>query len=184
MRILLFVFLVLELDLSRAADTHGNCEALLTQAVGTLPEITLEQFDRTEGKGWRVLETAKCYPEAEVLLTQYLATHEPQSSLFLHLGQMQLRQEKRGAAAASLQKSLRPSEQPNSPFKFNAFVSALIAFTEQDRPRFDVHFAVVHAGSDNFGNRQNMRLLSALSENFNAKYLDILAVLEKNPLKK
>jgi hypothetical protein len=163
-----------------AADSALSCDVIFGQEAAALSTITLDQFDRTPGRGWRVLNDAKCYSQAEELLNQYLLNHEPQSSLYLHLGQIQLREEKRTAAASNFRKALR--EGGSGEFKFNDFSLALAAYAEQDRIAFEKHTAIVAAHTANFGNRQNMNLLNALADNFTKKYTEILAILAKeNP---
>ena len=184
MRLLFLICFLLCLTKAHAAEAPANCESLLAQEMVILPNTTLEVFDRTPDKGWRVLEAAKCYAQAEEIITRYLVNHEWQSSLHLHLGQLQLRQEKRPNAATSFRNALRKGDGATGPFKFNEFALALAAFAEHDRIAFDKNVAVVSAGTENFGNRQNMRLLKALAENFDAKYVEILAVLEKSSTSK
>lgn len=182
MPLYLLIFFFIIFSNCFASESLPSCKTTLAEELHALPTMTLELFDRTPGKGWRVLETAKCYPQAEDLLKRYIAMHGPQSSLYLHLGQIQLRQENRIAAADSFQKSLRQGEKTTDSFKFNDFVSALTAYAERDRARFDKHINVVKAGIDNYGNRQNMRLLNALADNFEANYNDVLSILEKIPV--
>ncbi|MET0856888.1 MAG: hypothetical protein ABWY27_09070 [Telluria sp.] len=158
-------------------DGTTSCLQLERQALSQLPRESVETFDRTAGSGWRALADIGCFRESEHLIAKYLEEHGEQSSLRIHIAQMQLRQGKNEAAAANFRKSLRQDERPDTPFKFNDFVLALAAFSLHDRVQFDAHHAVLRNGAENFGNRQNLRLLDAIASSFDKPYLTILNAL-------
>jgi hypothetical protein len=155
-------------------DETSSCSQLERQALLQLPRESIEIFDRTPGRGWRVLADIGCFQESEHLIAKYLEEHGEQSSLRIHIAQMQLRQGKNDAAAINFRKSVRHDERPDTPFKFNDFVLALAAFSLRDRVQFDAHHAVLRSGAENFGNRQNLRLLDAIAASFDKPYLTIL----------
>jgi hypothetical protein len=112
------------------------------------------------------LVEGKCFSEVEEILKKYVVLNGPQSSLWMHLGQGQLKLNKRGDAAESFKASLRQGSASEDEFKFNDFALALAAYALHDRVQFDLHVAVGAAGSENLGNRQNMKFLAELQENF------------------
>ncbi len=139
-----------------------------------LRNMDLTAFDRTNGKGWRVLADASCFAQAERLIQDFQALHDGAPSLDIHLGQMQLRQEKRAEAARSFKSAVRP-DRADAEFKYNDFVLALAAYAERNRAAFEQHMSEVQKFPENFGNKMNLRLLHQISDRFDESYLAILA---------
>lgn len=151
-----------------------DCSRLYDEQAGQIQSIDLNTFDRTQGKGWRVLADAACFAQAERLILDFNAAHGSQPSLYVHLGQMQLRQEKRADAARNFKLAVR-SDRADSEFRYNDFVLALAAYAERDRSAFDAHLAAVRQFPENFGNKMNLRLLDQVSAHFDEDYLKVLA---------
>lgn len=175
---LIFFIVSIGVSMAHAQDlARPECKALEQTESARLPTATLKEFDYTMGSGWRVLADNGCVEQAETLIAKYIELHGEQSSLRVHLGQMELRLGKKELAAINLTKSLRSNEAHDAAFKFNDFISALIAYARNDEKSFNSHYQVVKEHDDNFGNKQNLRLLTAISLNFNRPYNDILDTL-------
>ncbi|MDN2671828.1 hypothetical protein OX459_10540 [Janthinobacterium sp. SUN026] len=152
----------------------ADCPAELARQTAQVASMSLKEFDLTPDSGWRVLADAQCFSEAESILKRYLESNGPQSSLFIHLGQIELRLDKRVEAERNFMLALRPGDSANLPFKFNDFVLALAAYAAGDRTKFLTHYAIIERHAENIGNGRNLKLLTAIRDNFDRKYLDIL----------
>ncbi len=161
-------------------DPATDCAALAASSHAASQNMDYQAFDQTQQQGWRVLQDAGCFAEAENLMQAFAASHTPENeraraALQLHIGQMQLRQDKRSAAARSFRQAVRADG--DGAFKFNDFALALAAWAENQPQAFARHQAVLRSAQDNPGNRINLRLLDAMEAHFGQPYNLVLQVM-------
>ena len=136
-----------------------DCHAEYSRQASTSSSLSLVDFDQKTNSGWRVLADARCFEEAGKMIKQYIEINGPQSSLFLHLGQIELRLDRRSEAKESFLLALRENEKNDEKFKFNDFSLALAAYAAGDIQEFNKHYEIIEENSENFGNKMNLKLL-------------------------
>lgn len=102
--------------------------------------LTYQQFDQTSRAGWRYWASKGKYREAAKLVEQYLKRHSKLEkwqivNLHFHAGQLYAFANDYKEARVHLKRSLVKKEPPNTPIKWNAYVSATIAFLDKDKKR-------------------------------------------------
>lgn len=170
---LIFLFFVWIHGYAQAGPID-DCNAEFSRQMATLSSVSLNDFDRKVDSGWRLLADAKCFGDARKIIKEYMRENGQQPSLFLHLGQIELRMAMRTEAEESFKNAIKKDEPGDSKFKFNDFSLALAAYAAADFQEFKKHYDVVEKNSDNFGNKMNLKLLNSIRENFNQPYLEIL----------
>lgn len=160
---------------SAHASVPVDCSKLLADSRDAMLQLDYQAFDQTEGQGFRLLAKAGCTAEAADLIEQYIAhTGATQSSLTWHIAQLRAESGQTQAALVAARKVLR-DEPADAPFKWNDYVSAVIAFLEKDRAAFGHHLGRVLAASElHAGNAMNGKLLQRLELGFGGSYMDAL----------
>ncbi|MBN8742329.1 MAG: hypothetical protein J0H86_22690 [Xanthomonadaceae bacterium] len=152
--------------------TDTDCAALYRQHRLSDLDLPVDQFDQTEGRGFRVLAAAGCMREAGDLLEAWAARHDPiPRSVHWHIAQMRAEHDDRPAAIAAARRALAAPEAADAVFRWNDYVLATIAFLERDRSAFDRHRdAVAAAAGSHAGNALNLQLLDKLGRHFDLDY--------------
>lgn len=156
-----------------AEPAPPDCAAVYAEHLATDLALSYEQFDQTEGQGFRVLAGLGCAKEAADLIEAYLAkTGATQSSLRWHIAQLRATQGDRAEAVRYAKTCLREKEDfAANALRWNDYVRATIAFLERDREALVRHRdAVAAAKDDHFGNALNLKLLDALIRYFDHDY--------------
>lgn len=165
--------LALLLAIAPVVAPASDCDALYREHLASDLQLAYDAFDQTEGSGFRVLAAQGCSKQAGDLIEAYLAhTNSKESSLRWHLAQMRASSGDATAAVRHARSTLiSPSEDAASPFRWNDYVLATIAFLERDRAALQRHRDAVAAGADAFaGNAMNAKLLDALLRHFELGY--------------
>jgi hypothetical protein len=159
---------------ANAKTAPTDCEQRLSDARSSMLKLDYAAFDQTEGSGFRVLARAGCKTQAADLIEAYIATNgSTESSLTWHIAQLRAEAGETAAALISARKVLRADEAADAPFKWNDYVSAVIAFLEKDRPTFELHLArVLGAAQLHPGNALNGKLLEKLQAGFDGTYME------------
>ena len=162
----------LPLLLLSLSATTADCAGLYRQHSLSDLDLPVDQFDQTEGRGFRVLAAAGCMREAGDLLEAWAVRHDPiPRSVHWHIAQMRAEHDDRPAAIAAARRALAAQEPADAVFKWNDYVLATVAFLEHDRSAFDRHRdAVAAAASSHAGNALNLVLLDKLGRHFDLDY--------------
>ena len=123
------------------AHAASPCARLYEEHLLTDLQLSYEDFDQNEHKGFRVLAKAGCNREAADLLERYVAhTKSSESSLIWHIAQMRAEQGAYPEAIRNARKVLKKTEDfEKQPLRWNDYVLAVIAFLERDKARLVVH---------------------------------------------
>lgn len=159
--------------LALPAHANGVCESLHAEHLATDLTLGYEQFDQTEGQGFRALAAKGCDKEAADLIEAYLATTgATQRSLRWHVAQLRATHGDSAAAVRHARTVLSEREDfAKSALRWNDYVLATIAFLERDRAALQRHRDRVAEGREaHFGNALNLRLLDALLRHFERDY--------------
>lgn len=149
------------------ARADGSCREGLEATLKAVPTLGAQEFDA----GWRALSARDCHKESAQALAAYIDAHGHVYHLAFHQGQMLLFAGERKQARPLLLSSLRPELPESTPFKWNAYVLAKVAYIDGDRERFLRERAVLEAGRDYAPNAMNLKVLDALLQDFEGDYL-------------
>lgn len=171
--------LVISMAASSAA-LPSDCSALYEKHLASDMELSWQQFDQTEGSGFRVLAQAGCNREAADLIEAYVEHQDRMRyTLDWHLAQMRAEAGETAAAIIAAKRALRADEAADAPFKWNDYVNAVIAFLEKNRAEFDRHTAVLAAHDEQQGNAMNLKFLRLLEAGFDGSYRDAISVQKR-----
>lgn len=139
--------------------------------------LSFDQFDQTEGSGFRILLKQKRHVEAAELIEDYVRRHRrglterERVSLHFHAGQLYGIASEPGKADPHLTKAQDKREPTpgGHPLYWNDYVDATRAFIERDRPRLVE--ARKRMGDLNEG---FPRLVDSFIENFEEPYADLI----------
>ncbi len=150
-----------------------RCAAMYQAHLKTDLTLGYEAFDQTEGQGFRVLDEVGCSRQAADLIEAYLKTHSSKEpSLVWHVAQLRASAGQTAEAIVAAKTSIDPKEDlAKSPFRWNDYVLATIAFLERDKVALQHHRDRVAEGREaDMGNAMNLKLLDALVKHFDASY--------------
>lgn len=174
--------LSLLLAIAPVATPAVDCSALHREHLASDLDLTYEAFDQTEGSGFRVLAAAGCPRQAADLIEAYIAHNDAsESSLRWHVAQLRASSGDAPAAVRAARTTLVSAEDDAaSPFRWNDYVLATIAFLERDRVALQRHRDAVAAGAGaHAGNAMNLRLLDALLRHFELGYDEATRRIER-----
>lgn len=173
--LLVLVFLWVS-PLSWALDCDAEYAAHQTSDMA----LSYEEFDQSEGRGFRALAGRGCYQQAADLIQDYIQhTQAKQPSLRWHIAQLRASAGQYEAAVVYARRSLLAEEDfSDNPLRWNDYVLATIAFLEHDMEGLIEHRDAVAEGiAEAKGNEVNLRLLDALIQNFDQDYATATRVL-------
>lgn len=150
-----------------------DCSQLYAAHLATDLKLGYEQFDQTEGRGFRALAARGCDKEAADLIEAYVAANgAAERSLRWHVAQLRATQGDLAAAIHHARSVLSEGEDfAKAPLRWNDYVLATIAFLERDRAALQHHRDRVAAGREaHVGNALNLKLLDALLRHFERDY--------------
>lgn len=142
--------------------------------------LSYEEFDQTEGRGFRVLAAQACYQQGADLIQDYIQHNQAkQPSLRWHIAQLRASAGQYEAAVVYARRVLVEHEDfSDNPLRWNDYVLATIAFLEHDMDRLIHHRDAVAEGvAEAEGNEVNLRLLDALIQNFDQGYAEATRTL-------
>lgn len=151
----------------------GDCARLYDVRLATDLKLGYEQFDQTEGQGFRALAALGCDREAADLIEAYMAANgAAERSLRWHVAQLRATHGDSAAAVRHARAVLSEREDfAQSALRWNDYVLATIAFLERDRAALRRHRDRVAEGREaHFGNALNLKLLDALLRHFERDY--------------
>ena len=136
-------------------------------------------FDQTENQGARLYAAKGCHLQAAQLTDVWQLHHQSTLEswqarvLHFHAGQLyaQASKDSYGIAVARFQKSSDPREPPSSPFGWNAYVAATIAFLQGDLEAAKTQLLLLRA-KKNEANDKNIAVVEALIKCFGRPYLE------------
>lgn len=150
-----------------------DCAAMLKDALVSDIALTYEEFDQTQGRGFRRLADNNCQKEAADLIEAYItANNAHQNSLIWHIAQLRAAQGDYGQALIYARKSLNPAEDLSEhPLRWNDYVRGVIAFLESDKEALVYHRDRVALGVEAyFGNELNRKVLDSYITHFGRSY--------------
>ncbi len=165
-----------------AAAAEKDCGALFEKARATDLTLSYQEFDQTQGQGFRTLAVQGCSREAADLIEAYIAaTGATEHSLRWHIAQLRAEHGDYASAIDYARRSLAKTEDFQvRPLRWNDYVLAVIAFLEGDRQALIEHRDKVAAGVDAFwGNELNLKILDALIANFGLSYSEAIERMKK-----
>lgn len=136
--------------------------------------MSFREFDQTPGQGWRKLADEQRWHDAGVLIDRYVS-YDPKMPaerllvLNWHAGQMYAFAGENARAKERFAKALTPSG-TTSPFEWNAYVRATIAFLDGDRATLEKCRAEIAAGPTVEGVKPNLDIVDSLLRNFGSTY--------------
>lgn len=161
---------------ARAAD--DRCAAMLAEAEKTSPALTYQEFDQTEGKGWRWMVGQSCVAEAARLIDAYLIARDglrevDKVNLSFHAGQTYALA---GDYGEAIKRFRRAAVHPTAPpeFKWSEYVRATIAFLEHDADALVQNRDVIADAAAYGPNQSNLRVVDLLMKNFDRPYKDAI----------
>jgi hypothetical protein len=170
MRAILLATLLISTSSATASD---SCEAKYAQHLETDLVLSYEQFDQTEGMGFRVLAAKGCEKEAADLIVHYIESRKAtQSSLRWHIAQLRATAGDYPEAIKYAHSVLGEKEDlVRNPLRWNDYVLATIAFLEHDKQSLQIHRERIAQGkTEHFGNELNLRLVDSLVKHFDRDY--------------
>ena len=132
-----FLFLLFFVVLPSLSFAEPKCELSETQWKKYL-SMDWKSFDQTLGKGWREFAANDCEIAAGHLIDVYSSHNSNKLNemqkrvLRWHAGQQYAQGNIKTLALVRFRYSFKKDEDPNDPFKWNAYVAASIAFLEKD----------------------------------------------------
>lgn len=150
-----------------------RCAAMYQAHLKTDLKFGYEAFDQTEGQGFRALDQIGCSRQAADLIEAYVkARGSKESSLVWHVAQLRASAGQTAQAIAAAKASINPKEDlAKSPFRWNDYVLATVAFLERDKAALQRHRDRVAEGREaDMGNAMNLKLLDALVKHFDTSY--------------
>lgn len=160
-----------------ASASYGCATRVVDVERERMLALSFDQFDQTEGSGFRHLLEQKRYVEAAELIEAYVRHHRhglterERVSLHFHAGQLYGIAGNPGKAGPHLQKARYKNEPTpdGHPLYWNAYVDATRAFIKGDRRR--LIDARMRMGELNEGFH---RLVDSFIENFEEPYADLI----------
>jgi hypothetical protein len=149
---------------------EGDCRSRLERQLPLLPSQSYEQFDQTEGAGFRLLAEAGCFVEAAQLIDSYADYHRQRVELLRwHAAQMLAKAGLYEAAIDRAQQALLKKDRAG--FGWNDYVRGTIAFLQRDKAALIRHRDLVaEAAAGVPANQPNLRILDRLLVNFDQPY--------------
>lgn len=100
-------------------------------------QISYQEFDQTQGKGWRLLAKHACFIESAKLIENYLAMNSTlevwqKANLYFHAGQMYAVADEYELAIVKFNNAFW-NYPKQSPVHWNEYVLATIAFLQKDK---------------------------------------------------
>jgi hypothetical protein len=156
-----------------------TCQAMLAEAKRTSVAMTYQEFDQTEGQGWRRMAEGPCLAEAADLIDFYRANRSDlgasnKVNLSFHAGQLQAMA---GNYAEAIKRFRNAEVNPSVPpeFKWSEYVRATIAFLEHDADALVENRDII-AKAGSFGpNQSNLKVVDRLVANFDRPYKEAIA---------
>lgn len=137
-------------------------------------KMSFREFDQTPGQGWRKLSDEQRWHDAGVLIDRYISydPRMPAERLLVlnwHAGQMY---GFAGETERAKERFAKSFEAPGtaSPFNWNAYVRATIAFLDGDRAELEKSRAEIAAGPTIEGVKPNLDIVDSLIKNFGSSY--------------
>jgi hypothetical protein len=181
-RLRLSIVLTLAAPLSTFATTppeaRPDCQAALAAHQRSDMALDYEQFDQTEGSGFRALASLGCAVQAERLIVAYVGQHAQHASpLWWHAAQMAASAGDYPRASANARRSQAAAARPgDDPLMWDEYLQASIAFFDRDKTALRQHRDRIAAtGLGFWGNRLNVNLLDTMLEEFDSGYDAIAA---------
>jgi hypothetical protein len=151
----------------------ANCSALLKEHLQSDLTLSYDEFDQTQGKGWRVLTDQNCNLEAAELIERYIEKNTAsESSLVWHIAQTRALAGKYKSAIKFARRSLSsPEKAAKSQLCWNDYVLGTIAFLEHNKAELIKRRDVVEAKRNaHFGNEMNLKILNNFVHYFDKSY--------------
>ncbi|MCA9285341.1 MAG: hypothetical protein KDA22_09015 [Phycisphaerales bacterium] len=151
-------------------------EAKVTVAADDpLLKLDFEQFDQTPGSGWRLLASAERFAEAGAVIDAYLQRHAEltpgqRQILSFHAGQVYAFGGDYTRARERFRASITPNEPKDAPIRWNAYVSATIAFLENDKAGLIYARGLIQDGPAINGVKPNLNFVDSFLENLGLPY--------------
>jgi hypothetical protein len=156
---------------AQTPSQEQDCRTRLERQLPLVPSQSFEQFDQTEGAGFRLLEDADCFVEAAQLIDRYADHHRQRVELLRwHAAQMLAKAGRYEAAIDRAQQALL--KQDRAGFRWNDYVHGTIAFLQRDKSALIRHRDLVaEAAASVPANQPNLRILDRLLANFDQPYV-------------
>lgn len=135
--------------------------------------MTLDQFDQSHHEGWRALQDRECFSDAAVLIDEYSVANGGKPQLALHAAQMYLMAGNYGEARKRIVAAYRSDLDESSDFRFNDYLTAYLAFIDNDRDAMERARARVASRSDDFRNRMNLKVVDEILRHLGEPYASI-----------
>jgi len=142
-----------------------------------LSKMPFQEFDQTQGSGWRKLAMEGKHEEAAKLIDRYLLenadTDKKKGILNFHAGQMYAFADISDLAVDRFKKSYNldyPEDFEPYAKQWNSYVNATIAFLEKDREALLKHKDEIVQGPDGGMKENNGRVVDRLIEHFGRSY--------------
>lgn len=145
-----------------------------------LLSLSYHEFDQSLGGGWRVYGDQDCYDLSAYLLDSYQDNYpilhkdtllDWQSRVMSwHAGQMFAFNNKYELAKNRFQDSYNPKEAADTPLLWNDYVSATLAFLEQDFSKLQRHRDRIANGPLFQGKKGNLDVVNGFLKCFGAPY--------------
>lgn len=168
---LLVLFMTSSIGFSAA-----ECDIILEDYRAEALQLDYQEFDQTQGSGFRWLAEQGCTSQAADLIEEYIeANNSTQRSLIWHVAQLRGESGNTNAALQAARQSLDPMEASDALFRWNAHVRAYIAILEQDRDAFHQNLEELKASKDEHrGNGMNASMWENIEPYFDLGYADAL----------
>lgn len=161
------------LSLCSGICASEDCASLYRDHLLSDMQLSYQEFDQSDGKGFRALAEKGCDREAANLIKEYLRINQSsQSSLRWHIAQLKATAGESAEAIEFAKGVLAESEDfAKNPFRWNDYVLATIAFLEHNKQALLYHRnKVAQSKTEYFGNELNLRLLDSLIKYFDRDY--------------
>ena len=142
--------------------TTVDCQQLYQQHLETDMKLTYQQFDQTEGSGFRPL-AKQCKTEAVQLVKDYIkANNSQEDSLRWHIAQLLGELGNFDEAIQYAQSTIRTEESDG--FNWNDYGLGYIAYWQNDIKTLQKQIETLESASAHFGNVMNANLLKTFLE--------------------
>jgi len=158
-------------------SVFADCKSELADRLKSDLNLTYQEFDQTNGSGFRLLEASGCFAEAATLIKTYIKhNNSKENALIWHLAQMEGFAGNYEQAIAHAKSVLKDNEDLSKfPMHWNDFVLGNIAFWSKDQEKLKKHIENIQVNSSFKPNEINLRYLNKLLRNFDSSYKEALS---------
>lgn len=137
--------------------------------------LSYEEFDQQPGGGWRKSADAGNYFEAAEVIELYMQEKKhlkewQRRNLLFHAGQLYAFAQDNKRALQCCKLALNPTEPPDAPIRWNAYVRATMAFLQRDRESLSAYRDEIAKGPELQGAIPNLEVVNKLVELFDESY--------------